>query len=67
MGRSPNLPYEDPVLDLEARAELLVHLGKISRLEGQIEALIYGAREHNKKIEELEKRIQALELRSSLI
>ncbi len=48
---------------LYLRSELLLHLSKISRLEGQVEALIYGAREHNKKIEKLETKQRSINSR----
>lgn len=54
-------------LDLEARSELLLHLSRISRLEGQVEALLEAAIKTAKQIEELQTKQIALDgLRSSL-
>jgi len=45
---------QDSKMDLEARAELLLHLSRISRLEGQVEALLKTVYDHARKIEMLE-------------
>lgn len=64
MGRSPdhgdgmtpaeqNRDYQDK---LEINAQLLSHLSKISRLEGQVESLLEEARSQAKRIQDLELR-----------
>ena len=54
-------------MDVEARSELLFHLSRISRLEGQVKALLEIVRKNVKQIEELQAKQIALDgLRSSL-
>lgn len=66
-GMTPVEQNEAYQARLEINAELLLLLSKISRLEGQVEALIHGAREHNKKIEKLEEKQRKLDgLRSHM-